>query len=320
MNPNPASPAFSGRTSPPNATEKKIVPVLSRVICFLTFCLLFVGAMVTSTRSGLSVPDWPTTFGHNMFAYPLSQMRGGVVYEHSHRLFASSVGMLTILLVIATFLWEPRRWVRGIAIAAFCLVCLQGVLGGLTVLFKLPVAVASAHAGVGELFFCFTIWLSWATSASWKKAPAWRWTRLSYAAAIVTVLAFVQILVGAFMRHSYSGLAIPTFPRAYGDWIPPFWTPGIVLNFLHTRIGALLVTLGCLHLVGSMLRRGFGIKSALFLFLVLILQITLGILTVLSGKVPWVASLHLAMGALLLGTVFTILLWSGKQTVVAKPS
>jgi len=310
MNPTPDFPQHITR---PQAWEKKVVPVLSRVICFLTFCLLFVGAMVTSTRSGLSVPDWPTTFGHNMFLYPLSQMRGGVVYEHSHRLFASSVGMLTILLAIATFLWEPRRWIRGLAIAAFGLVCLQGVLGGLTVLYKLPVPIASAHAGAGELFFCVMIWLSWATSSAWKKAPPWRWTRLARAAFVVTIIAFLQVMVGAVMRHSYAGLAIPTFPLAFGSWVPPFWNHGIALNFAHTRVGALLVALGCLHLIASMLKRRFGVKCALFLFAVLVLQVALGILTVLTGKVPWVASLHLAVGALLLGTLFTILLWSGKQ-------
>ncbi len=288
--------------------------LLARIISFLTLCLLFVGAMVTSTRSGLSVPDWPTTFGHNMFAYPLTQMRGGVVYEHSHRLFASSVGMLTVLLVILAFIREPRRWVRGLAVAALGLVCLQGLLGGLTVLFKLPVPIASAHAGVGELFFCAMIWLSWATSPAWKNAPEWRWNSVSIAAAIVTALAFVQIIVGAVMRHSYAGLAIPTFPRAFGEWIPPFWNQGIALNFAHTRVGATLILLGCLHLTATLLRRPWGMKFALPLFTVLVLQVFLGILTIWSGKAPWIASLHLAVGAVLLGTLFTITLWSGKKT------
>ena len=147
----------------PSPGKVRVLHFLASLLAALTLCLLFVGAMVTSTNSGLSVPDWPTTFGQNMFAYPLSQMRGGVVYEHSHRLFASAVGMLTVLLAVATWIWEPRRWVRGLTFAALGLVCLQGLFGGLTVRMKLPVAVSSAHAGIAELFFCCTVWLAWVT-------------------------------------------------------------------------------------------------------------------------------------------------------------
>jgi len=288
--------------------------LLARILCVLTLCLLFVGAMVTSTNSGLSVPDWPTTFGQNMFAYPLSQMRGGVVYEHSHRLFASAIGMLTILLVVSLFIWESRRWVRNLSLIALLLVCAQGVLGGLTVKFKLPVSVASAHAGTAELFFCCIIWLMWATSPKWKRKSDWQSNGFSTAAFILMALTFVQIIVGAVMRHSYAGLAIPTFPRAYGEWIPPFWTSGIVLNFLHTRIGPLLFVPGCLIFAFVLLQSPRKIHLGWTLLSVLTLQVALGILTVLSHKVPLIASIHLAVGALLLGTLLTIGLLSGKQS------
>ncbi len=301
-------------TSASQTTGEKIPHILATLLCFLTLCLLFVGAMVTSTSSGLSVPDWPTTFGQNMFAYPLSAMRGGVVYEHSHRLFASTVGMLTILLAISVWIWEPRRWIRKLSLTALVLVCLQGLLGGLTVKFKLPVAVSSMHAGLAELFFCAMLWLSAATSPIWKKTPAWRTNPVSRVAFLLMALLFIQIIIGAIMRHSYAGLAIPTFPKAFDYWIPPFWNSGIALNFAHTRIGPLLIIPGCLLFVTSLLRQTGSRKSGWLLFAILVLQVNLGILTVLSGKAPWIASLHLAMGALLFGTLFSIGLWSGKRS------
>src|SRR5438034_9800525 len=100
-----------------------------------TALLIFVGGLVTSTGSGLSVPDWPTSYGWNMFTFPVSKWVGGIRYEHSHRLIASTVGFLTIIMAGWTWKVEPRRWVRRLAFAALGAVILQGLLGGLTVLF-----------------------------------------------------------------------------------------------------------------------------------------------------------------------------------------
>src|SRR3954465_15245542 len=110
----------------------------ARLVAGCTVLLIAAGGMVTSTDSGLSVPDWPTTYGWNMFTFPLSKWVGGIRYEHSHRLIASTVGFLTIIL--AGWLWiaEPRRWMKWLGVAALGAVVLQGVLGGLTVLFFLP--------------------------------------------------------------------------------------------------------------------------------------------------------------------------------------
>src|SRR5512139_2716975 len=96
-----------------------------------TLLLIFVGGVVTNTGSGLAVPDWPTTFGYNMFLYPWSKMIGGIFFEHSHRLVASTVGLLTIALALAFWFYEQRRWLRWLGIAALALVIAQGVLGGL---------------------------------------------------------------------------------------------------------------------------------------------------------------------------------------------
>src|SRR5262249_19350265 len=146
--------------------------MLHRFSIFVAACtvlLLLAGSLVTSTASGLSVPDWPTTYGWNMFTFPPSKWVGGIFYEHGHRLIASSVGVLTI--VLAAWLWfaGPRRWMKRLGVAALGAVILQGVLGGLTVLFFLPTAISSAHAGLAEIFFCLTIAIALFTSRGWLR-------------------------------------------------------------------------------------------------------------------------------------------------------
>src|SRR5262249_33562860 len=115
-----------------------------------TVLLIFVGGLVTSTDSGLSVPDWPTTYGWNMFTFPVSKWVGGILYEHGPRLLASLVGFLTVILTIWTWSKESRKWVRWLSVAALATVIMQGILGGLTVRFLLPPAVSTAHACLAQ--------------------------------------------------------------------------------------------------------------------------------------------------------------------------
>ena len=114
-----------------------------------TVLLIAAGGMVTSTGSGLSVPDWPNTYGWFMFSFPHEKWVGGIFYEHGHRLIASTVGFLTIILAVWTWRVEPRRWVRWLAFGALGAVILQGLLGGLTVLFLLPAAGLDRARGAG---------------------------------------------------------------------------------------------------------------------------------------------------------------------------
>jgi cytochrome c oxidase assembly protein subunit 15 len=220
--------------------------MLHRFATFVAACtvlLLLAGSLVTSTSSGLSVPDWPTTYGWNMFTFPPSKWVGGIFYEHGHRLIASSVGFLTV--VLAGWLWfaEPRRWMKRLGLAALGAVILQGVLGGITVLFFLPTAISSAHAGLAEIFFCMTIAIALFTSRGWLRGDdAVDDATLRGVASATTALIFGQILVGAVMRHSDAGLAIPDFPWMFGHLVPDHWDPKIAIHFAH-RVGALLVTL-----------------------------------------------------------------------------
>src|SRR6478752_9547755 len=118
----------------------------SKVVVAATILLLLAGSLVTSTGSGLSVPDWPTTYGWNMFTFPPSKWVGGIFYEHGHRLIASTVGFLTIILAAWLWIAEKRPWMRWLGLAALGGVVAQGILGGLTVRMFQPPAVSAAHA------------------------------------------------------------------------------------------------------------------------------------------------------------------------------
>lgn len=279
------------------------------LLSICTFLLLFAGGMVTSTNSGLSVPDWPTTFGRNMFLFPPSMMKGGIFYEHGHRLFASLVGLLTVGNCLAFWILEKRKWLKWTGSLALLLVIVQGVLGGMTVRYKLPMPVSAAHACTAELFFGLTLVMAFATSRAWMRAhpQPLRLSNPAQALSLAFCLAvFLQILVGAVMRHSYAGLSIPTFPMAYGQWVPPFWNFGIAVHFLHTRVGAsLLVLLGASLILAVALSKGLPGKVkglAGFLAFALIVQCLLGMMTIWTGKAPVPTTFHLSVGALVFAT------------------
>src|ERR1700674_5643739 len=159
--------------STPYSLEEGSGVGLHRFALFTACCtalLIFVGGLVTSTESGLSVPDWPATYGHNMFTFPLSKWVGGIRFEHAHRLIASTVGLLTIVLAVLLARREPRRWVRRLGYLALCAVVAQGVLGGLTVLWLLPTAVSVAHACLAQIFFCLIVAVAVVTSPRFIEA------------------------------------------------------------------------------------------------------------------------------------------------------
>ena len=144
---------------------------LAVILACATFPLLFIGGLVTSKGAGLAVPDWPNTFGYNMFLYPWSKMVGNIFYEHSHRLVASAVGLLTIALTLAFWLRERRHWLRWLGVAALLLVILQGVIGGLRVVL-LENTLAIVHAAFAQAFFALTVSLAIFTSPDWNSEPS----------------------------------------------------------------------------------------------------------------------------------------------------
>ncbi len=293
------------------------------LVAVSTAVLIFAGGLVTSTGSGLSVPDWPNTYGWFMFTFPVDKWVGGIFYEHSHRLIASTVGFL--IMVLAFWLWraEPRRWVRRLGYVALAAVIVQGILGGITVLFFLPDPISIAHAGLAQLVFCLTLTIALVTSPGWlrgyaadrQQAPGDSGdATLQKLGVATTVLIYAQILIGATMRHTGAGLAIPDFPFVFGRVIPPVWNGAIAIHYAH-RAGAVVVAVTAVALAGHVLyhhRRTAGLRRpSLALLLLVVAQITLGALTVLSGKHYIINSLHVVFGAMVLGTslVLTLRAW-----------
>ena len=290
-----------------------------------TALLIFAGGLVTSTGSGLSVPDWPNSYGWFMFTFPIENWVGGIFYEHSHRLIASTVGFLILVMAFVLWRWEPRAWVRRLGFIALAAVVTQGILGGITVLWYLPDPISIAHASLAQLVFCLTATIALATSGGWRRsydtrggAPDDRTLRL--VATATTALVYLQIIVGATMRHTDAGLAIPDFPWAFGQLVPPEWTPKIAIHFAH-RVGALVVATMVLATAGHVLyhhrsRRALAWPAAILTALVCV-QITLGALTILSQKHYVINSLHVVTGGLVLVTSLVLTLRARRGQFVA---
>jgi cytochrome c oxidase assembly protein subunit 15 len=294
-----------------------------------TFLLLGAGGLVTSHEAGMSVPDWPNSYGYNVFAFPISKWTGGIFYEHTHRLWASVVGLMTTIL--ATWLWrkDSRKWMKWLGIVAFLFVVAQGVLGGLRVTMKMD-SLGIFHGVVAQTFFVLMCTIAFFTSGAWQKifenkiSIVPRGLRNHFL--FVTILIFLQLILGATMRHQHAGLAISDFPLAHGKIWPdtnpdaiarynaermeatnvnPITAFQVVLQMFH-RIVALVIFAGVAAAVGLSVKR-LGKKDSLtklafFWLALIILQIALGIATIWTNKAADVATAHVLVGALSLVT------------------
>jgi cytochrome c oxidase assembly protein subunit 15 len=168
------------------------------------FLLIVAGALVTSNDAGLSVPDWPTSFGS---LYRIPPLVGGVKFEHGHRMLAEFIGLLTIGVAVWAQKVDQRRWMRILGWSALGTVIAQGVLGGLTVLFYLPPAISTAHATLAQTFFCIMVSIAFFTSRSWVEAPAAvvrpdTHPRLTTLSMLTVAAVWLQLIMGAAFRHS----------------------------------------------------------------------------------------------------------------------
>lgn len=291
----------------------------TRFVAASTFLVVLAGGMVTSTNSGLAVPDWPTSYGYFMFSFPLSKMVGGIFYEHGHRLIASAVGFLTIVLAVWLRWKDSRRWVQRLGFLALLMVILQGILGGITVIYFLPTPISVGHAGLAQIFFCLVVSLALFTSAGWLRgyAPDGLIHKgvddclLRQLAICTTATIYLQILVGAAMRHTEAGLAIPDFPLIFGGFLPPMWDLGITIHFTH-RVGAGIVTLMIFALIGHVWYHHRKcqelIRPAVLLGVLVILQVILGGLIIWTQRAVPVNSAHVAVGALVFSTSLVLTL------------
>lgn len=297
--------------------------------------LIFFGGQVKSTESGLSVPDWPNTYGHFMFSFPWEQMVGGIFWEHSHRMIASVAGLLTFALTFWAYRVEHRRWVKRIALMASVAVLVQGLLGGLTVLFRLPVWISSSHGTLAQIYLCLVVSFALVTSRRWSddvvKQPDFPSGSLGRLALATTVTIFLQLIIGAVMRHSEAGLAIPDVPTMFGSWIPPLSDARLAAANQSLREFGLLwgrqmrevtfweMASHLLHRFWALVVTGMVIWTAVkayrvtpaspdlrrparLLLWLLGIQITLGVLTILTEKQFTITSLHVVNGALTLAT------------------
>lgn len=281
-----------------------------------TFVLVIAGGLVTSTGSGLAVPDWPLSYG--MYFPP---MVGGIFYEHGHRMVAGVVGILTMILGLWLWRSEPRAWVRRLGLAAVLAVLAQAGLGGLTVIFLLPTAVSVAHAALAMAFFSITCALALVTSPSWHEeavpAPTEAGLPLPRLAMLATLAVYAQILIGATVRHTGSGLACPDFPLCNGALLPAISSLGVGLHLLH-RLGAIGVAVMVIWTYRRITTRHatdtrLVVPATIALSLVGV-QFLLGALTVWNALAMEPTTAHVGGGALLLITMLTLTLRSFRRT------
>ena len=269
-----------------------------------TLFLIFAGAEVKSREAGLSVPDWPKSYG--MWMPP---MVGNVFYEHGHRMVAAAVGFLTVILALWTWRAEPRAWVRKLAWICLAAVIAQGILGGITVRYLLPTPISMAHGALAQTFLCLLAWIAYASTREWRERTGARDEQgagagLAFRSVATAVAAiYVQLLLGAWMRHSEAGLAVPFFPLSEtGSAVPEFVDKLVVIHLLHRGFAFVVATL-VLRAVVSVWRHMPNLRShALLLGLLVCGQIVLGAFVIWEAKAPVITSMHVVTGAGILVT------------------
>lgn len=287
-----------------------------------TFFLVVAGGLVTSTGSGLAVPDWPLSYG---MLFP--PMVGGIFYEHGHRMIAGTVGLMT--LGLALWLWrsERRAWLRWVGVVAVVAVLTQAVLGGITVLWLLPTPVSVSHAGLAMAYFSLMASLALLTSPGWRR-PVSRvrlhgHLPLPRLAVLTAAVTYVQILLGATVRHAGAGLACPDFPLCRGALVPAGAGTGVALQLAH-RAGALVVAglvLGLAWRVWTRHRDCADLRLLSGLAVALVaLQVVLGAYSVWQELHVVTTTTHVAGGALLLVTTVLASLQAHRRFVVAPAS
>ena len=306
--------------------------------CVATLLLICSGGMVTSENVGLAVPDWPTTFGYNMFLFPVSKWVGGILFEHTHRLLGSLVGFLTIILAVWLWRREDRRWVRNLGLVAIVGVILQGVLGGLRVT-MMKDQIGIFHACVAQAFLGLLIFIALVTTQFWRSLTkaaggVQKVAKLKTLPVSIAIAIYVQLALGATMRHQHRDLAILDFPTANGAWIPDTSSTALAninawrdaralsdvtafqiwLQMAH-RFLALLIGIAIVAFSVRVWREASGFApmkrlSVLWVALV-ICQIVLGAFVIWSNKAADVATAHVAVGAVMLsfGVSISAICW-----------
>jgi cytochrome c oxidase assembly protein subunit 15 len=303
-----------------------------------TLLLICSGGMVTSKNVGLAVPDWPTTFGYNMFLFPVSRWVGGILFEHTHRLTGSLVGILTIILAVWLWVCEDRRWVRNLGVIAVVGVILQGILGGLRVT-MMKDQIGIFHACVAQAFLGLLVFIALVTTKFWrclthKLVDSQKFSPIKMLAVTITIAIYVQLALGATMRHQHRDLSILDFPTANGAWIPD--TSGTALAKINawrdaralSEVNAFQIWLQMAHRFLALIiataiitfcvrawreARNFAVLKRLSVLWVALVfgQSALGAWVIWSNKAADVATAHVALGAVMLsfGVSISAICW-----------
>lgn len=287
--------------------------------CFLvlavTLTLLYAGGFTTTIGAGMVFPDWPLSNGSlNPPGWTTDQ---AMMAEHGHRLLGATVGTLCIILCIWMWRSEKRSWLRKLSYAALGLVIFQGLLGGARVLL-VNVDLAKVHGVVAQIFLCTLTAVAVGSSAWWKRiaAPAdelglSKWNTLKTAGLVICLLTIVQLVLGAILRHSGAGLAIPYFPHGApdGNLLPISWNWATQLNFAHRALAFILFVVSSawiLTLTKSAIVSITVKRMAFAAFIVLNLQILLGATIIWSARAPIQTTLHVLNGAIFLSIGWAI--------------
>jgi len=296
------------------------------------FVLVMLGAFTTSIGAGMAFPDWPLSNGSLNPDGWLSDL--AMFAEHSHRLSAGLMSAITITLAVWLWRTESRGWLRNLAIAAVALIFVQALVGGLRVLLEnheiamIETSVgrlfAMLHACLAQIFVCTLAAISAACSRPWiehrRMATIGASGQVRRLGLVCYSLLLTQLAIAAVMRHSFAGLAIPTFPHsaASGNWLPEVWNFRVAINFAH-RATALLITVALVWFAASLTRapeisRGIKIFGGGLAGL-LCLQICLGASVVWSGRNPYLTTAHVIVGAMMLSGTF-LLTWLLHRDVI----
>ena len=299
------------------------------------FVLICLGAFTTSINAGMIFPDWPLSDGSLNPAGWLTNI--SEFAEHSHRLTAGVMSLLTIALAVWLWRREARAWLRKLAWFAVGLVLAQAVVGGLRVLLdRLQVAMvdtsagrlfAMLHACLAQAFLCVLVAIALACARGWVEGKS----RAAFTAGTrrlgvaCCALLFLQLAVAAVMRHSFAGLAIPTFPWSGPghSLLPPLWNFRVGLNFAH-RVMALVITVALVALAGKIYAEGAATATvrsvASGLMALLALQIFLGASIIWTQREPLFTTAHVIVGAATLATTFGLTWWMHREAFVETKS
>jgi heme A synthase len=280
----------------------------SLVTIFATWCLLIVGGLVNPMGASMACPDWyffPTCNGEI-----LPTMTGGVLYEHGHRLFASLVGMCSLVLAVLCWRSPLDRMTKRLSLVALLLVVLQGTLGGITVLLNLSAVVSTLHLAVAMIFFALLIGISFRLSPKWK--PERIFEKSQWGMLLGIILTMIQLVYGGMVRHMGAGLACGEDLIGCGPTIWPSWFYG-QLHMGHRFLGYAIFFVVLYASVKSRryaMQKGESMLAWLSLLPVLITfcQIGFGLMAIYTVRSPAVLAMHTGFGALLLASLLTVYL------------